>query len=332
MFPGDERRRRRACGRGAANGAAVTRVRAFRPDIEIGGAGRAGAARLRDRRGRREPQPRPRAREGTDRRGRGRRCRRREVPDLHRRGPLLDEDAALRVPRRRPEPARAARRDRASARVAVRARRARAVSRRSRSSPRRSTDDAVDGLAALGVPAMKIASFELVDLQLIRHAAATGVPVILSTGMATYGEIEDALGAVESAGNDQVALLRCASLYPSPPEIMNLRAMATMRAAFGVPVGPLGSHDRDLDSRGGRCARGRADREALHPRPLAGRARPSVRARARRASRDGSSRARRRGGARQRPAGGAVGRRVRGDVPAGTTERRGGGRHSGGHR
>jgi N,N'-diacetyllegionaminate synthase len=97
--------------------------------------------------------------------------------------------------------------------------------------------DAVDGLAALHVPAMKIASFELVDLPLIRHAAAVGVPVILSTGMAVYGEIEDALGAVRAAGNDQVALLRCASLYPSPPEIMNLRAMATMRAAFGVPIG-----------------------------------------------------------------------------------------------
>jgi sialic acid synthase SpsE len=97
--------------------------------------------------------------------------------------------------------------------------------------------DAVDGLAALLVPAMKIASFELVDLPLVRHAASVGVPVILSTGMAVYGEIEDALRAVRDAGNDQVALLRCASLYPSPPEIMNLRAMATMRAAFGVPVG-----------------------------------------------------------------------------------------------
>jgi N,N'-diacetyllegionaminate synthase len=97
--------------------------------------------------------------------------------------------------------------------------------------------DAVEGLAALGVPAMKIASFEIVDLQLIGYAASVGVPVILSTGMATYGEIEEAMSAVRSAGNDQVALLRCASLYPSPPEIMNLRAMATMRAAFGVPVG-----------------------------------------------------------------------------------------------
>jgi sialic acid synthase SpsE len=96
---------------------------------------------------------------------------------------------------------------------------------------------AIDGLAALGVPAMKIASFELVDLELIRHAARTGVPIILSTGMATYGEIEDALAAVAGAGNDAVALLRCASLYPAPPETINLRAMATLRSAFRVPVG-----------------------------------------------------------------------------------------------
>jgi sialic acid synthase SpsE len=97
--------------------------------------------------------------------------------------------------------------------------------------------EAVDGLRELGVPAMKIASFEIVDLPLIRHAAESGVPVILSTGMATYGEIEDALSAVEAAGNRAVALLRCASVYPSPPEIMNLRAIPTLRRAFGVPAG-----------------------------------------------------------------------------------------------
>jgi sialic acid synthase SpsE len=97
--------------------------------------------------------------------------------------------------------------------------------------------EAVDSLAELGVAALKIASFELVDLDLIRKAAGVGVPLILSTGMATYGEVEDALGAVADAGNRQVALLRCVSLYPAPPEIMNLRAMATMRRAFGVPVG-----------------------------------------------------------------------------------------------
>jgi N,N'-diacetyllegionaminate synthase len=98
-------------------------------------------------------------------------------------------------------------------------------------------DDAVETLAAIGVPAMKIASFEVVDLPLVRRAAAAGVPMILSTGMATYGEIEDALGAVAESGNREVALLRCASVYPAQAGIMNLRAMATMRAAFGVPVG-----------------------------------------------------------------------------------------------
>jgi sialic acid synthase SpsE len=97
--------------------------------------------------------------------------------------------------------------------------------------------EAVDALAEVGVPAMKIASFEIVDLPLIRKAASVGVPVIISTGMAVYGEIEDALGAVAEAGNDAAALLRCASVYPATPEIMNLRAMGTLRAAFGVPVG-----------------------------------------------------------------------------------------------
>ena len=97
--------------------------------------------------------------------------------------------------------------------------------------------DAVDQLAELGVPALKIASFEIVDLPLIRKAAETGIPLILSTGMAVYGEIEDALGAVAAEGNERAALLRCASVYPAAPAIMNLRAMGTMRAAFGVPVG-----------------------------------------------------------------------------------------------
>lgn len=102
---------------------------------------------------------------------------------------------------------------------------------------------AVDSLVQVGVPALKIASFELVDVGLIEYAAASGLPLILSCGMATYGEIEDALGAVAKAGNRQVALLRCASTYPASPEIMNLRAIQTMRAAFGVPVG-LSDHTR----------------------------------------------------------------------------------------
>jgi N,N'-diacetyllegionaminate synthase len=116
-------------------------------------------------------------------------------------------------------------------------------------------NDAVDTLAAVGVPALKIASFELVDLPLIRYAAAVGVPMILSTGMATYGEIEDALGAVQETGNRQVALLRCASVYPAPAEIINLRAMATMREAFGVPVG-LSDHTTGISVPAGAAALG----------------------------------------------------------------------------
>lgn len=115
--------------------------------------------------------------------------------------------------------------------------------------------EAVDGLAALGVPAMKIASFELVDLPLIRHAAAVGVPLILSAGMATYGEIEDAMGAAREAGNDTVALLRCASVYPAPARVMNLRAMETMRGAFGVPVG-LSDHSEGIAVAAGAAALG----------------------------------------------------------------------------
>ena len=97
--------------------------------------------------------------------------------------------------------------------------------------------DAVRELDELGVPVLKIASFELVDLPLIRRAAATGKPLILSTGMAVLGEIEDALGAAREAGATAVGLMQCTSVYPAPSERMNLRAMATMERAFGVPVG-----------------------------------------------------------------------------------------------
>jgi sialic acid synthase SpsE len=96
---------------------------------------------------------------------------------------------------------------------------------------------AVDELDALDVAAFKIASFELVDLPLIEYTASKGRPIIFSTGMATLGEIEEALTAARGAGADQFCLLQCASLYPAPARLMNLRALATMRAAFDLPVG-----------------------------------------------------------------------------------------------
>jgi sialic acid synthase SpsE len=115
--------------------------------------------------------------------------------------------------------------------------------------------DAVDQLRAAGAVAMKIASFELVDHELIAAAASSGLPLILSCGMASYGEIEEAIEAARRGGCEQLALLRCASLYPAPPQTMNLRAMATMRRAFGVPVG-LSDHTTGIAVALGACGVG----------------------------------------------------------------------------
>jgi len=96
---------------------------------------------------------------------------------------------------------------------------------------------AVDFLEHLDVPAYKIASFEIVDLPLIRYIAEQGKPIILSTGMATLAEIDEAVRTIREAGNDQIALLKCTSAYPAPPEEMNLRTLPHLAGAFGVPVG-----------------------------------------------------------------------------------------------
>lgn len=96
---------------------------------------------------------------------------------------------------------------------------------------------AVDFLERMNVPAYKIASFELVDLPLIRAVARTGKPAILSTGMASLAEIDEAVRAFREAGGRELALLKCTSAYPSPPEEMNLRTIPHLAEAFGVPAG-----------------------------------------------------------------------------------------------
>ncbi len=96
---------------------------------------------------------------------------------------------------------------------------------------------AVDLLESMRVPAHKVASFEIVDLELIRTVAATGKPVILSTGMATLDEIADAVATVAETGNDQLVLLECTSAYPAPIEQMNLRTIPDLAKRFGLPVG-----------------------------------------------------------------------------------------------
>ncbi|MFC1631088.1 pseudaminic acid synthase [Candidatus Omnitrophota bacterium] len=96
---------------------------------------------------------------------------------------------------------------------------------------------AVDFLEQINVPVHKIASFEIVDLPLIEHAAQTKKPLIISTGMATVAEINQALGAAKDAGAKAITLLKCVSSYPAAPEQMNLRTIPEMNRMFNCPVG-----------------------------------------------------------------------------------------------
>jgi N-acetylneuraminate synthase len=96
---------------------------------------------------------------------------------------------------------------------------------------------AVEFLDAQDAPVLKIASFELVDLELIRDAAATGRPLIMSTGMAGPEEIDEAVSTARAAGATELILLRCNSAYPAPADEMDLRTIPDMAQRWGVPVG-----------------------------------------------------------------------------------------------
>lgn len=96
---------------------------------------------------------------------------------------------------------------------------------------------AVDFLEEMGVPVHKVASFENVDIPLIENMARTGKPLIISTGMATLSEIEEAVNTARNAGATQIALLKCASAYPASPEDMNLRTIPNLAQKFQSPVG-----------------------------------------------------------------------------------------------
>jgi len=98
-------------------------------------------------------------------------------------------------------------------------------------------NDGVDFLENIGAEAYKIASFEMVDLPLIEYAASKGKPMIISTGMASPEEIQEAVDACKKVGNEQIVLLKCCSEYPAPWADMHLGNIPDMKARFNLPIG-----------------------------------------------------------------------------------------------
>lgn len=105
--------------------------------------------------------------------------------------------------------------------------------------------ESVESLFKLNVPVMKIASCDLTNLPLISYVAKLGLPIILSTGMANLGEIEEALDTIYSCNNKKVILLHCVSSYPAPIREVNLRVINTLSQIFQVPVG-FSDHTRSI--------------------------------------------------------------------------------------
>ncbi len=148
-------------------------------------------------------------------------------------------------------------------------------------------EEAIDLLEGVGVPAYKIASYEVNHLPLIERAARTGKPLLISTGMASLGDIERALDTATAAGARDLLVMHCAVNYPPRFEDLNLRAIPTLQAAFQIPDRLVRSH---AGAHGG-CRRRNARRvrggEALHLEQGSGRAGSPLRAGARRARGDG---------------------------------------------
>lgn len=97
--------------------------------------------------------------------------------------------------------------------------------------------ESADFLDELGVPAFKVSSTDLTNLPFLEYLAEKGKPIILSTGMGTLGEIEEAINTIKNAGNEDIILLHCITSYPAKFESLNLRAIQTLKEAFKLPVG-----------------------------------------------------------------------------------------------
>lgn len=96
---------------------------------------------------------------------------------------------------------------------------------------------AIDLLENLACPAYKIASFEITDIKLLNYAASTGKPIIMSTGMATKEEIDEAVQAISDGGGHQLAILHCVSGYPTPVSDCNLRTISNLKQSYQLPIG-----------------------------------------------------------------------------------------------
>jgi len=97
--------------------------------------------------------------------------------------------------------------------------------------------DSHDFLIKMGIDLVKVASGNLTNIPLLKHQASSGLPMFVSTGMASLGDIEEAIEAIVSQGNNQILLFHCISWYPSEIETTNLKYMETLKSAFGFPIG-----------------------------------------------------------------------------------------------
>ncbi len=110
-----------------------------------------------------------------------------------------------------------------------------------------SDKSSVDFLEKINVPAYKIASFEITDIPLIEYVASKGKPIIMSTGIATLSDIEESVNTCKRMGNEQIALLKCVSAYPTPLEDVNLRTIPNLADTFKTVVG-LSDHSLGISA------------------------------------------------------------------------------------